>query len=108
MNSVTGKKILGMEHLRQSIGLILTTPLGSRVMRRDFGSRLFSLLDSPMNRGGVVELYVATAEALRRWEPRFKLKRVSARVDANGKTELDLEGDYLPTGESLKLEGLSL
>lgn len=38
MNSETGKTISGIEHLKQSIVDILTTPVGTRVMRRDYGS----------------------------------------------------------------------
>ena len=44
MDRETGKSLSGIEHLRQSIRDILTTPIGSRVMRRDYGSRLFELL----------------------------------------------------------------
>lgn len=39
----TGKALEGMAHLRQSIRDILGTPLGSRVMRRDYGSELPAL-----------------------------------------------------------------
>jgi phage baseplate assembly protein W len=38
MNRNTGRKLSGVDHLRQSIVDILTTPIGSRVMRRDYGS----------------------------------------------------------------------
>ena len=34
MNRTTGTAISGLEHLRQSVGDILSTPIGSRVMRR--------------------------------------------------------------------------
>ncbi len=36
MNANTGKELEGIEHLKQSIIDILTTPIGSRVMRRDY------------------------------------------------------------------------
>ena len=35
MNRNTGRAVAGLEHLRQSVADILTTPVGSRVMRRD-------------------------------------------------------------------------
>ena len=76
MNRNTGRKLSGVDHLRQSIVDILTTPIGSRVMRRDYGSRLYQLVDAPINRALFVEVYAATAEALVKWEPRFQLSRV--------------------------------
>ena len=63
MNSETGKTISGIEHLKQSIVDILTTPIGARVMRRDYGSRLFELIDHPIVPGFAQELYAAVAEA---------------------------------------------
>jgi phage baseplate assembly protein W len=78
-NARTGKILSGLAHLRQSIRDILTTPLGSRVMRRNYGSRLFDLVDNPLNEQTLVELFAATAEALIRWEPRLQVTRVQAR-----------------------------
>ena len=37
------------DQLWQSVTKILTTPTGSRVMRRDFGSAIPDLLDAPQN-----------------------------------------------------------
>lgn len=50
MNASTGKELEGLNHLKQSIVDILTTPIGSRVMRRDYESRLLELVDKPINR----------------------------------------------------------
>ena len=105
-NATTGKALGGIAHLRQSILDILTTPLGSRVMRRDYGSRLFELVDAPLNRRTLLELYAATAEAIARWEPRFRLTRVQATNARPGQVELDLTGEYLPTGESVQIDGM--
>lgn len=102
----TGQPLSGIDHLQQSIRDILMTPVGSRVMRRDYGSRLFDLLDSPLNGAGLVALYGATAEALRRWEPRIKVRRVQAESVAPGQVTITVEGDYLPDGQPVKLEGI--
>ena len=56
MNAETGRELTGLEHLKQSIADILNTPIGSRVMRRDYGSRLFELIDAPINRSTVVDI----------------------------------------------------
>jgi phage baseplate assembly protein W len=68
----TGKALDGKAHLRQSITDILNTRIGTRVMRRDYGSDLPNLIDNPINDEFAVDLYVALAEALDKWEPRLK------------------------------------
>ena len=106
MNRNTGQSLSGIDHLRQSIIDILTTPVGSRVMRRDYGSRLYELVDAPMNRATLVDIYAATAEALLQWEPRLALKRVYVSEITVGKVILFLEADYLPTGKTMTLENI--
>ena len=64
MDSGTGKPLIGQEHLRQSIVDVLATPIGTRVMRRDYGSRLYALLDLPVTPDFAIELYASVAEAL--------------------------------------------
>ena len=49
MSRETGTALDGNAHLAQSIGDILSTPLGARVMRRDYGSDLPDLIDRPLN-----------------------------------------------------------
>lgn len=105
-SATTGKSLTGLQHLRQSISDILRTPIGSRVMRRDYGSRLFSLIDAPMNRTTLMELYASTADALERWEPRFRLESVQAVAAEPGRIELDLTGEYLPDGQTITLDGI--
>ena len=105
-NAMTGKELTGIAHLRQSVADILTTPIGTRVMRRDYGSRLWELVDAPLTPGALSEIYAAAAEALGRWETRLRLTRVKAsRTDA-GRVTIDLEGEYLPDGEPILLEGI--
>lgn len=105
MSRHNGLPIGSMTHLRQSIQDILTTPLGTRVARRDYGSRLPDLVDLPMTAGLKVDIASASAEALDRWEPRFALSRVSvAAANAAGKIQLGIEGDYL--GQPITVEGI--
>lgn len=105
-NASTGGPLSGVAHLRQSIADILGTPIGSRVMRRDYGSRLFQLVDAPTNAATLLQISAATAEALDRWEPRFRLTSVSVAASAQGTLTLDLTGEYLPDGEAVTLEGV--
>ena len=108
MNAHTGEPLSGLDHLRQSIADILSTPLNTRVMRRDYGSRLPELIDQPITPRLAVELYAATAEALRRWEPRFKLTRVRIAKADVGQVVLDLEGIYLPDGKATVLTAVEV
>ena len=109
-NNQNGKDLTGLAHLRQSVRDILTTPIGTRVMRREYGSRLFELLDAPLTPGTLTEIYAAAAEALARWEPRLRVDRIQAtpaqgRLDG-GKVLIDLKGVYLPDGQAVRIEGL--
>ena len=96
MNRTTGAAISGLEHLRQSVGDILSTPIGSRVMRRDYGSLVPELIDHPDNNASQVRLFSAVASALLRWEPRFRLTRVGVQRDAErpGYALIELHGSY--------------
>lgn len=60
-----------MEHLKQSVRDILTTPLASRVMRREYGSLVPDLIDEPMNNTTRLQCMSAAVIALTRWEPRI-------------------------------------
>jgi uncharacterized protein len=107
-NATTGRPLAGIDHLRQSITDILTTPVGSRVMRRDYGSRLFELIDAPMNRVTIAQLYYATIEALLRWEQRIIPRRVQIVSASPGAVEIDLEAYYTPTGQIITMDGISV
>lgn len=76
MNQKTGKFIADLEHLTQSIKLILNTPIGSRVMLPEFGSEVIDLIDTPMTPSNQLRLYAATHEAIARWEPRIDVQQV--------------------------------
>ena len=106
MDSSTGKSLAGLDHLRQSVRDILSTPIGSRVMRRDYGSRLFELVDAPVNKSTLVEIYAAAATALRKWEPRLKVETVRVDKTEPGTLEISLTAKYLPSGSSLTVGGI--
>lgn len=99
VNAETGAPLTGWPHVLQSIRKILTTSIGTRVMRREFGSEVMSLIDAPMEGRVLLALYVATANAIARWEPRFRLSAVTLlRVNAQGQVHLLLTGTYYPRG----------
>ncbi|PCI85780.1 MAG: hypothetical protein COB24_11985 [Hyphomicrobiales bacterium] len=99
VDAETGKAITGKAHLRQSISRILFTPLGSVIMRPDFGSRLFELIGKNLDDYLQLEIFVATAEALEKWEPRILVKRVQFERSDLGVAILTLHYENVETGE---------
>ena len=106
MNAETGRELTGLEHLKQSIADILNTPIGSRVMRRDYGSRLFELIDAPINRSTVVDIVAETAEALMKWEDRLVVSAVDVTGGVVGQIVLRITGKYKLDGKTIQLDGI--
>jgi hypothetical protein len=63
-------------------------------------------VDKPINRDFTLEIYAATAEALEKWEKRFKLEKVKITEVKEGKMTLVLEGIYLPEGKFINISGI--
>lgn len=106
MNAETGRELTGLEHLKQSIADILNTPIGSRVMLRDYGSRLFELIDAPINRSTVVDIVAETAEALMKWEDRLVVGVVDVTSAVVGRIVLRITGKYKLDGKTVQLDGI--
>lgn len=79
-----GRTLTETDHIIQSVRDILATPVGSRLMRRTYGSELFYLIDQPQHAATRLRLMAATVDALTRWEPRIRIRRVE--FDAQGLT----------------------
>lgn len=104
-NVTTGTLLGGYDHLLQSVKDILTTPVGSRVMLREYGSDIPKLLDSPMNNETFAKIYAAIVDALNKWEPRLTVDRMQVvSVSANGVLSLSIEGRYLGEYQKLSLD----
>lgn len=100
----TGRRLSFDAHLAQSIADILGTPKGTRVMRREYGSDVPGLIDAPVNGGTVVDLFMAVAEAVGRWEPRLVLRRVEVLDAQPGQLTLALEGDVTGRQTQVQIE----
>jgi phage baseplate assembly protein W len=99
LNRFTGKPLSDFDHVAQSIGVIVTTPIGSRVMRREFGSEIFDLIDRPMTDRVILAVYAAAVLAIARWEPRYAVTGIKLlAADATGGISLAFEGIYYPRG----------
>ena len=102
MDRRTGLPISGVHHLRQSIEDILTTPLGSRLMRPEYGSTIRRFVDLPVSEGWKSAVQAEAARALKRWEPRLELTQVQVLSVLDGRITFRLSGPYL--GDSKLLE----
>ena len=91
MSAITGKRLTLRDHIRQSVRDILTTPIGSRIMRRGYGSYLFELIDQPLHGATLLRAYAATAEAIIRWEPRITLQNVLLSSTTAGELVIDID-----------------
>lgn len=101
MSSLTGRALSGLAHISQSIRDILTTPIGSRIRRRRYGSDIPELIDQPLNAPTVLRIYAATAYALATWEPRISLTSVQLSRDTEGGIYVLLQG--VANGQSVDL-----
>ena len=103
MDAATGAELAGGAHLRQSIRDVLTTPVGSRVMRRDYGSTLHALVDRPQSPAQALLCVAAAADALARWEPRFELRAIRvAGSSTAGALTMDIAGVDTETGRDME------
>ena len=103
MNRNTGLGISDTEHISQSMRDILLTPVGSRVMRRDYGSLLSAMIDQPQTPALELQIKVACYMAVLKWEPRVTLTAITTERQLNGKMIVYLTGQQKDTGETLSL-----
>lgn len=104
ISNITSAQLAKRAHIAQSVHDILTTPVGSRIKRRDYGSHIFDLIDSPVNQTGAAQIIAATADAIERWEPRIDLISASIVPSASGKAVISIVGNIRDDGEALTYE----
>lgn len=91
MSRLTGRSISTIEHIKQSIQDILTTPIGSRIMRRTYGSLLPKLIDTPLNNTTILQCQVAAATAILQWENRISISTLKINQLSKGKLVFDMQ-----------------
>jgi len=82
------------DDLKQAVRTILSTPLGSDPLRPDFGSRLPDYLDWPIDRARP-HIVRETVAAIRKWEPRVSLKRVSVSTASDNPAQLVVAAHFV-------------
>lgn len=68
----------GYRNLEESIIIILSTRLGERVYRPEFGSRLHELVFAPLNEDTLLLAQIYAREAIQKWEPRVLVESVTS------------------------------
>lgn len=88
----SGHAMENMAHIRQSVSDILQTPVGSRVMRREYGSLISELIDRPQNAVLRLQIMAACYGAILKSEPRVKLTGLTVDTTTDGKMVVNLTG----------------
>jgi phage baseplate assembly protein W len=84
----------GEDVVAQSIRMILSTALGERQMRFDFGSGLPRLIFQPITSSTLVEIEETARQALRDWERRIVVRTAVAEVDPDLESKVTLTITY--------------
>ena len=61
-----------------------------------------------MSPGLRVEIFAATARALRRWEPRVRVERIALTEAVPGRVTIELVVRRLPDGRTVTLDGITV
>jgi len=91
--------------VEESVKRILDTPLGSRVMVPEFGSKLYLLVDRRADSAWFLFFVSYVFEAVKRWETRIVLRRVVPSVDV-GSGSVSVRLEY--TEESSALQSMEV
>lgn len=92
-----------IDQIRQSIADILTTPIGSRVMRREYGSLLPELIDRPIDDVLVLQCYSAIYSALYLWEDRIIIESIGIEYASHGVMSIRLDAVLTDSGEASQI-----
>lgn len=95
----TGRPVSGWAHVVLSIEAILSTPFGSRVMRRWVGSLIPQMLGENLVPETLLRFFTALYAALA-FEPRFALTKIDILSSVDelraGRLRMELQGVYRP------------
>ncbi|GJD78014.1 GPW/gp25 family protein [Methylobacterium gregans] len=110
----TGRVLRGFAHVKQSLGVLFSTGIGSRILLRLFGSAIPSLLGKNIVPSTFLKFATAIHVAVELWEPRFRLIQVTFPRDTSadgstpatnsperiraGRIGVALHGQYRPRG----------
>lgn len=103
MSRYTGAEVTELEHIQQSLEDISTTPIGSRVMRREYGTLLANLMDQPISEALYLKIYSTLYTAYVRWEDRIEISQIKVADLKKGQLILDIVGFLKTSGNEVNL-----
>ncbi len=103
MNRDSGRALSDLAHIQQSVADILITPIGSRPMRRSYGSLLSELIDQPQNAALRLQIMAVCYSAIIQWEPRISLSGITFESTYDGKMVVELTGKTLSQAADISL-----
>ncbi len=98
----TGLPISENEHIIQSLFDIATTEVGTRVMRRNYGSILIPSIDAPLNAITRMQIASSLTLAFAQFEPRAEVRAIQLTADREGRTEILIDAINKRTAERFK------
>jgi hypothetical protein len=95
----------GEDEIRQAIIMIVRTRRGGRVMRPEFGCRIWELIFAPNNAATWTLAEHHVREALGMWEPRIEVDAIRALPDPDDPATMQIEVEYTirPTHDARSL-----
>ena len=103
MSRYNGSDLTEIEHINQSLEDIATTPIGSRLMRRDYGTLLANLIDQPISEVLYLKIYSTLYTAYVRWEDRVDISQMNVVAIKNGQLILDIVGFLKTNGNEINM-----
>lgn len=103
INRFTGKVLTGLPQVAQSVGVIFSTRITERILRRTFGSNIPAIFGRPLTPSTLLKFWTAVVLAVELWEKRLKIKKVGYPSATNstaalrvGKFGIAITADYRP------------
>lgn len=95
----------GAEEIEAALRMVLGTAPGERVMRPEFGCRIWDHVFAPINATTLGSMAQAVREAVALWEPRVTLESVDPREapDAPGRVDIELRYTIRATNDRRNL-----
>jgi len=84
----------GPDDINASIRMVIITAPGERVMRPQFGCRIWDLLFEPINANTLGLMSEAVRDAVSQWEPRVELEDVNVEPDPENAARVTIDLRY--------------
>lgn len=98
-----GAIVQDYDDVNQCILIILGTARGSNALRPTFGSEIWRYIDYPANQG-IPIIKKLILDAVKEWEPRATITRITHTLEANAKCTFNIEWIFNVTGQTKTTE----